>query len=128
MMGSDWDPQDGLAVLSLVTKLDRLATKRKADEYAANFTMDGAIVGEEGDVVGSQLKDFVTETWAREPAGTWHITGSPEIIELTKDHAVVQSLLLLIGSDKQLMDISEITQTFKKINGRWYVTKREIEI
>lgn len=126
-MENDWDPQDALAVLSLVTKLDRLATKRKAAEYAENFTPDGGIVGEEGAVSGKELAAFVAKTWEREPAGTWHITASPEIVALDKDRAVVQSLLLLVGADKQLHDISEITQTLRKIAGRWYVQRREIE-
>ena len=118
--------EDSVAILNLVNRADRLATKRDVAAYCQLFARDGQIVGEKGTAKGrAEIATLVTRTWRQEAEHTYHLTANVEISQLTAQTAEVVSTLCLIA-EKQLVQLTEINHRLQKQNGNWYFTERKI--
>lgn len=121
------DTEDMMPIFNLISRLDRLATERKDQEYVVCFTEDGEIAGEEGTVKGRhQLATFVRSTWAKEQPGTIHVTANQEVVTLNAEEATAESILLLTTHEGRLLQVDRISHQLVKIDGQWLVQQRLI--
>lgn len=117
---------DGVAIINLINRADRLATQRNVVAYSQLFTEDGQIAGDEGAAVGPvEIAHLVELTWNQEAAGTYHLTANVELVEVQSAEATALSTLLLLV-DRQVISIVEVQHQLRKIAGQWYFAERKI--
>jgi uncharacterized protein (TIGR02246 family) len=119
---------DALAILQLTARADTLATQRDAEGYAALFTEDGVMDGDEGQVTGrEQLAASVARIWHAEPPGTLHLTCNAVIDEAATTPAVASLLLMLTPQPSlSVARAAHVFQRFLRTSEGWRITSRHI--
>jgi hypothetical protein len=123
-------PADALALLQLAARADTLATQRDAAGYAALFTQDAVMDGDEGRVTGrEELQATVARVWDAEPAGTLHLTCNAVIDEAASTPAVASILLLLTPRPSGLVgQAARVFQRFLQTPEGWRIRSRHIKM
>jgi len=120
--------EDRLAILDLVGRADRLATRRDAVAYAALFAADGFMDGDMGRAVGHEaIARAVADVWAAEPAGTVHLTCNPVIEEAAGGAGVISLLLLATAKPEwSLTGTADVLQRVTRTASGWRIASRAI--
>jgi ketosteroid isomerase-like protein len=121
-------PGDMLEILQLIARADDRAGARDADGYAALFTEDAVMDGDQGRAEGrTQLADAVARVWAREPAGTLHLTLNA-VIEDTVPEPTVTSVMLIAsaGAPSAILASARVAQKVRRTQHGWRITERRI--
>ena len=120
--------EDSVAILQLVARADACATARDADGYAVLFTEDALMDGAMGTARGrTELRKTVSAVWAREPAGTLHLTLNP-VIKDEHSEPTVESVMLMLapGSPPAVLGAARIVQTVRRMPEGWRISRRSI--
>jgi uncharacterized protein (TIGR02246 family) len=122
------DPADVLEILQLVARADGCASARDAEGYAALFTEDAVMDGDMGRAEGrAQLAETVARVWAREPAGTLHLTLNAVVDETSPDITVRSTMLMVAsGSPGGVIGSAQVAQTVRRTGQGWRVVARTI--
>ena len=129
-IGSD----DALALLQLAARADTLATQRDATGYAALFTQDGVMDGDEGRVTGrEELSAAVARVWQGEPPGTLHLTCNAVLDDVAGTPTVASILLLLTprepsGAAGSVAHAARVVQRFRHTPEGWRISSRQITL
>jgi uncharacterized protein (TIGR02246 family) len=118
---------DRRAIEELVRSADDAATRRDNEGYAALYTEDGVMDGSQGRAVGrAAISAAVKAVWAREPAGSEHLTRDIAIAEETG--AVVARSRLVIVAKGMTAPVAEasVTQTVLRTGEGWRIARRLI--
>ncbi len=119
---------DSLEILQLVTRADSCASARDADGYAVLFTDDAVMDGAMGDAQGrTAIGETVAAVWAREPAGTLHLTLNA-VIENSEPEPSVEHVMLMVsgGSPPGLLGFARVSQTVRRTRDGWRISARHI--
>jgi hypothetical protein len=130
---------DRLDILDVITRADDAASRRDGDTYVSLFTEDAVLDGGQGRHPGREaLRAAVGPIWAAEGAATLHLTLNP-IVEALDDsdsdgggdsgpRAAVRSVLLIVdvSGPPALKTAAAITQTLRRDNGSWRITRRTV--
>jgi hypothetical protein len=121
-------PADALALLQLAARADTCATSRDAAGYAALFTENAVMDGDEGQVTGrAALAAAVVRVWDAEPPGTLHLTCNAVIDESASTPAVASILLLLTPQSPGLVSrAAYVFQRFLQTPEGWRIDSRHI--
>ena len=122
------EASDSLEILQLVARADARASARDAEGYAALFSEDAVMEGEEGNVSGRDaLAVAVAHVWDGEALGTLHLTLNA-IIEESEPEPTVASTLLLITplSSSPVAGTAEIRQRVRRTSSGWRISSRTI--
>lgn len=122
------DPADTFEILQLVARADDCASTRDAAGYAALFTEDAVMDGDMGRAEGrAQLAETVARVWAREPAGTMHLTLNAVIYESAKGIGVSSTMMLVAsGSPANVIGSARVVQTVRRTEEGWRIAERRI--
>ena len=125
-IGSD----DALALLQLAARADTLATQRDAAGYAALFTQDGVMDGDEGRVSGrEELSAAVARVWQAEPPGTLHLTCNAVLDDVAGTPTVASILLLLTPrAAGSVANAARVVQRFRHTPEGWRISSRQITL
>jgi uncharacterized protein (TIGR02246 family) len=122
--------EDSLEILQLVTAADACASARDAEGYAALFTEDAVMDGAMGGAQGrAAIAETVAVVWAREPAGTLHLTLNA-LIDGSKAEPSVEHVMLMVsgGSPPGLLGSARVTQTVRRTREGWRISARHIAV
>lgn len=122
------EPDVTLALLQLAARADTLATQRNAAGYAALFTQDAVMDGDEGRVAGREkLATAVARVWEAEPPGTLHLTCNA-VVDDTAATPTVASILLLLTPHPPgfAADAARVLQRFRHTPQGWRISSRQI--
>ncbi len=120
---------DSIAILQLIARADACASARDADGYAALFTEDGLMDGDEGTVNGrAALRDAVARIWAAEPVGTLHLTLNAVLDESGAEPAVESVMLLVVGGGPSpaIHGSARVRQSVRQTPHGWRISERRI--
>jgi uncharacterized protein (TIGR02246 family) len=122
------DPADRLEILQLVARADNCASARDAEGYAALFTKDAVMDGDMGRAEGrAQLAETVARVWAREPAGTLHLTLNAVVDESAKETVVSSTMMMIAsGSPGSVIGSARVVQTVRRTDEGWRIAERRI--
>jgi hypothetical protein len=126
VIGSD----DAFALLQLAARADTLATQRDAAGYAALFTKDGVMDGDEGRVTGrEELSAAVARVWEGEPPGTLHLTCNAVLDDVAGSPTVTSILLLLTPQAAgSIANAARVVQRFRHTPEGWRISSRQITL
>ncbi len=121
-------PADTIEILQLVARADDCASARDAAGYAALFTEDAVMDGDMGSAQGrAQLADTVARVWAREPAGTLHLTLNPVVEGTSAEPTVTSTMLMVIaGAPGSIVGSARVAQTVRRTGDGWRISQRRI--
>jgi uncharacterized protein (TIGR02246 family) len=122
------DPADTLEILQLVARVDNCASTRDAEGYAALFTEDAVMDGDMGRAEGrAQLAETVARVWAREPAGTLHLTLNA-VVDESATETVVSSTMMMVASSSpgSVIGSARVVQTVRRTDEGWRIAERRI--
>jgi hypothetical protein len=124
-------PADKMEILDIVSRADEAASRRDADAYAALFTEDAVLDGEQGRHTGREaLRASVGPIWAAEGTATLHLTLNPVVDSLDDGgrQATVRSVLLIVNpaAPVTILTAALITQTLRRTNGDWRISRRTV--
>jgi hypothetical protein len=126
VIGSD----DAFALLQLAARADTLAMQRDAAGYAALFTKDGVMDGDEGRVTGrEELSAAVARVWEGEPPGTLHLTCNAVLDDVAGSPTVTSILLLLTPQAAgSIANAARVVQRFRHTPEGWRISSRQITL
>jgi uncharacterized protein (TIGR02246 family) len=121
-------PADTIEILQLVARADDRASARDAEGYVGLFTEDAVMDGDEGRAEGrEQLAHTVARVWAREPAGTLHLTLNAVVHEGERETTVTSVMLLVAGTAPgSVVGSARVTQTVRRTDDGWRIAERRI--
>ena len=113
---------------SLVRSADEAATRRDDAGYAALYTEDGVMEGSKGNAEGrAAIRAAVKAVWAREPAGSEHLTGDVSIGE-EEGEVVAHSTLVVVTQGVSIpFAEASVTQTVRYTDKGWRIARRLIK-
>jgi uncharacterized protein (TIGR02246 family) len=122
------EPADTIEILQLVARADDCASARDAEGYAALFTEDAVMGGDMGHAEGrAQLAETVARVWAREPAGTMHLTLNPVVADTTPDPTVTSVMLMVTaGAPGSVVGSAQVAQKVRRTGEGWRISQRQI--
>ena len=121
---------DAFALLQLAARADTFATQGDAAGYAALFTQDGVMDGDEGQVAGrEELATAVARIWEAEPPGTLHITCNAVLDSAAGTPTVTSILLLLTPKPAGMVaNAARVVQRFRHTAEGWRISSRQITL
>ena len=122
---------DRLDLLELVLRADAAASRRDADGYAALFTTDADLEGEEGTHGGREaLRRSLGSIWATEGPSSVHLTLNAVIApdSGTPNEVRVDSLLVILSLSPSpaIFGVFRIEQTAIRAEGAWRIRRRAV--
>jgi uncharacterized protein (TIGR02246 family) len=118
---------DRRAIENLVLRADEAATRRDEAGYAALYTEDGVMEGSEGRAEGrAAIRAAVKAVWAREPAGSQHLTRDIAIAD--EAERVIARSRLVIAAQGAAAPFAQaaIEQTLRRTAEGWRIARRVI--
>jgi len=118
---------DREAIESLVRSADEAATRRDDAAYAALYAEDGVMEGSKGNAEGrNAIRAAVRAVWAREPAGSQHLTRELTIDEEAGDIVAHSKLVIVAPETATPFAQASVTQTIRRTDEGWRIAKRLI--
>ena len=112
---------------NLVRSADEAATRRDDAGYAALYTENGVMEGSKGNAEGrAAIRAAVKAVWAREPAGSEHLTGDVSIGEEEGEVVAHSTLVVTQGVSTPFAEAS-VTQTVRYTDKGWRIARRLIK-
>lgn len=115
------------AIENLVRSADKAATQRDDTRYAALYTENGVMEGSQGNAEGrAAIGAAVRAVWAREPAGSEHLTRDIRIVEEGGEIIARSQLVITAPGAAAPFAQASVTQTVRRAGGAWYIARRVI--
>lgn len=119
--------EDRQAIENLVRRADEAATRRDEAGYAALYTEDGVMDGSEGRAEGrAAIRAAVKAVWAREPAGSEHLTRDITILEEAGEILARSRLLIVAPRTAAPFAQASVIQTVRRTGSAWQIARRSI--
>jgi len=122
---------DRLDILELLAKADTAASRRDSEAYLALFTDDAILDGQQGNHEGKDaIRHSVMPIWQSEGSASTHLTLNAVItpVEGRSDEASANSTLVIltVGLNVSIRDVSFISQHVVKRNNNWLIKRRTV--
>jgi uncharacterized protein (TIGR02246 family) len=118
---------DRREIEDLVRNADAAATRRDAAGYAALYTEDGVMEGSEGRAKGRvAVRAAVKAVWAREPAGSQHLTDDIAIAEEAGAVIARSKLVIVVPGTAVPFAQAAVQQTLRRAVEGWRIARRLI--
>ena len=118
---------DRQAIENLVRSADEAATRRDDAGYAALYAEDGIMQGSKGNAEGrAAIRAAVKIVWAREPAGSEHLTREITIAEEAGQIIARSNLLIVAPGLAAPFAQASVTQTVRRTDQGWRIARRLI--
>jgi uncharacterized protein (TIGR02246 family) len=118
---------DRRAIEELVRRADEAATRRDNEGYAALYTEDGVMDGSQGRAAGRPaISAAVRAVWAREPAGSEHLTRDITVAEEAGAVVARSTLMIVVQGAAAPLAQAAVTQTVRHTAKGWRVARRLI--
>jgi uncharacterized protein (TIGR02246 family) len=118
---------DRRAIEQLVRSADEAATRRDEKGYAALYTEDGVMEGSQGRAVGrAAIAAAVKAVWAREAAGSEHLTRDIAIAEEAGEVVARSRLEIVVPGAPVPLAQALVTQTIRRTGEGWRIARRLI--
>ncbi len=119
---------DRKEIESLVRSADEAATRRDDAGYAALYTEDGVMEGSKGNAEGrAAIRAAVKGVWAREPAGSEHLTRDVSIGEEGGDVVAHSTLIIVTHGVSTPFAHASVAQTVRNSDKGWRIARRLIK-
>jgi uncharacterized protein (TIGR02246 family) len=113
---------------NLVRSADEAATRRDDAAYAALYAEDGVIEGIKGNAEGrAAIRVAVRVVWAREPAGSEHLTRDVTIGEEEGEVVAHSTLVIVTQGVSTPFAQASVTQTLRRTDKGWRIARRLIK-
>jgi uncharacterized protein (TIGR02246 family) len=111
----------------LVRNADETATRRDEAAYAALYTNDGVMEGSEGRAEGrAAIRTAVKTVWAREPAGSQHVTRDIAITDEGGSVIARSKLVIAVEGAAAPFAQASVAQTIRHTAEGWRIARRAI--
>jgi uncharacterized protein (TIGR02246 family) len=112
----------------LVRSADEAATRRDDARYAALYVEDGVMEGSKGNAEGrATIRAAVKAVWAREPAGSQHLTSDVTIDEEAGEIVAHSKLIIVAQGVSTPFAQASVTQTLRRTDQGWRIARRFIK-
>jgi len=120
-------PADRAQIENLLRSADEAATRRDDTGYAALFAEDGLMEGSKGNAEGrAAIRAAVGAVWAREPAGSEHLTRDVVIREEAGEVVAHSKLIIVLPGVSAPFAQASVTQTLRRTDEGWRIARRLI--
>jgi uncharacterized protein (TIGR02246 family) len=118
---------DRRAIEDLVRSADEAATRRDEAGYAALYTEDGVMEGSKGRAEGrAAIRAAVKAVWAREPAGSQHLTHDIAIANEAEGAIARSKLVIAVPRAAGAFAQAAVEQTLRLTGEGWRIARRLI--
>jgi uncharacterized protein (TIGR02246 family) len=118
---------DQRAIENLVRSADEAATRHDDAGYAALYTENGVMEGSQGNAQGRDaIRAAVRIVWAREPAGSKHLTRDLVVAEEAGLAIARSNLVIVVEGAATPFAQARVTQTVRRTDEGWRIARRLI--